>query len=162
MSLSQLKTIRILMDIFVMLMVVLFLLGCYGLLTNKSAESIVKSPNLPALFLYLSLGNNANEMTSRKTIEGRDYYGNHSVAVEQREPLIYAALNTPLSTYKIILLHWFGADLNAATEGGDTTLSMAISWQDRFSVCYLVNHGAQTTTLSTEDKQALAEFACNS
>lgn len=149
------------MVIFSMMIIVAALLGLYGLIKSESLEELVQGPNLPALFLHLLIGNNPDQMIYGDQVQSKDSGGHTTVTYESKEPLIYAALNTPFSTQKIMLLRWFGANPNAVTEGGDTTLSMAISWEDRASACYLVKHGAHIATLSKEDKDALSRFHCS-
>lgn len=132
-----------------------------GISGRQAMEDTISGINLPALFLYLVMGNDPNAKIGDGDVHAKDAYGNSAVYKQMnRMPLITATLNSPFSTEKIALLLLFGADVNAKTESGDTALGLALSWQDEPSACYLVRHGAEPDGLSEFDNKTLEGLIC--
>jgi hypothetical protein len=126
-------------------------------------EDMMRGPNLPALFLYLAMGNDPNATVGNQDIYATDVNGKSVLIYKKNaEPLIYAALNidSVLATQKVILLVMFGANVNAKTKGGDTALGLALSNRLDGLSCYLLRHGAKPDFLSETDREALKNLKC--
>lgn len=159
MNLHKFGLWKLLLTLFGAVVAILILVGISG--RQQPVEDMISGANLPALFLYLAMGKDPDAMTGGENIRMTDEYGTSAFYNARREPLIASTLNTPFSTAKIALLTLFGADINAKTEGGDTALGLALSWQDEPSACYLLRHGAKLDGLSEADKEMLKNLKCD-